>query len=67
MAEYDLVVIGSGAAGQTAATTAVHHGAARVAIVERGSSLGHLREYRVHTEQIPPHTCRVSGMFIRNN
>ena len=28
MTEYDLVIIGSGAAGQTAATTAVHHGAA---------------------------------------
>ena len=49
MAEYDLVVIGSGAAGQTAATTAVHHGAARVAIVERGSALGHL----VNTGCIP--------------
>jgi pyruvate/2-oxoglutarate dehydrogenase complex dihydrolipoamide dehydrogenase (E3) component len=40
MDEYDLVVIGSGAAGQTAATTAVHHGAPRVAIVERGPLWG---------------------------
>jgi mercuric reductase len=36
MPEYDLVVIGSGAAGATAATTAVRQGASRVAIVERG-------------------------------
>jgi pyruvate/2-oxoglutarate dehydrogenase complex dihydrolipoamide dehydrogenase (E3) component len=35
MADYDLVVIGSGAAEVTAATTSVHPGASRVAIVER--------------------------------
>jgi mercuric reductase len=40
MAMYDLVVIGSGAAGTTAATTAVHKGASRVAIVERSSLWG---------------------------
>jgi mercuric reductase len=34
MDPYDLVVIGSGAAGQSAAATAVHLGASRVAIVE---------------------------------
>lgn len=37
---YDLVVIGSGAAGATAATTAVHLGASRVAIVDRGPLWG---------------------------
>jgi mercuric reductase len=36
MADYDLLVIGSGAAGATAATTAIHQGASRVAIVEQG-------------------------------
>ena len=40
MPEYDLVVIGSGAAGGTAATTAVHLGAAKVAIVEQGPLWG---------------------------
>jgi len=40
MAAYDLVVIGSGAAGQTAATTAVRGGASRVAIVEQGPVWG---------------------------
>ena len=40
MSAYDLVVIGSGAAGATAATTAVHQGASRVAIVERGPLWG---------------------------
>jgi len=37
---YDLIVIGSGAAGVSAATTAVHLGAHRVAIVERGPLWG---------------------------
>ncbi len=36
MTDYDLVIIGSGAAGQTAASTAIHLGASRVAIVEKG-------------------------------
>ena len=40
MAAYDLLVIGSGAAGATAATTAVHRGASSVAIVERGTLWG---------------------------
>jgi mercuric reductase len=40
MAKYDLIVIGSGAAGATAATTAVHKGASHVAIVERGPVWG---------------------------
>jgi mercuric reductase len=40
MMDYDLVVIGSGAAGATAAITAVHLGASRVAIVERGPLWG---------------------------
>ncbi len=40
MTDYDLVIIGSGAAGQTAASTAVHYGASRVAIVERGTLWG---------------------------
>lgn len=40
MSDYDLVVIGSGAAGATAATTAVRQGASRVAIVERGPLWG---------------------------
>ncbi len=40
MTVYDLIVIGSGAAGTTAASTAVHLGASRVAIVERGTLWG---------------------------
>jgi mercuric reductase len=40
LAVYDLVVIGSGAAGATAATTAVHQNASRVAIVEQGPLWG---------------------------
>ncbi|MGB7787666.1 dihydrolipoyl dehydrogenase family protein [Methanoregula sp.] len=40
MAAYDMVVIGSGAAGATAATTAVHQGASSVAIVEQGPLWG---------------------------
>ena len=40
LAVYDLVVIGSGAAGATAATTAVHLGASRVAIVDQGPLWG---------------------------
>lgn len=40
MTDYDLVIIGSGAAGQTAASTAVHLGASRVAIVEKGTLWG---------------------------
>ena len=35
-----MVIIGSGAAGQTAASTAVHHGASHVAIVEKGTLWG---------------------------
>ncbi|HVP96065.1 mercury(II) reductase [Methanoregula sp.] len=38
--EYDLVIIGTGAAGVAAATAAVHLGASRVAIVERGPLWG---------------------------
>ncbi len=38
--EYDLVIIGTGAAGVAAATTAVHLGASRVAMVERGPLWG---------------------------
>ena len=34
--EYDLVIIGTGAAGVSAATTAVHLGAFHIAVVERG-------------------------------
>ena len=40
MTVYDLIVIGSGAAGATAASTAIHLGASRVAIVERGTLWG---------------------------
>ncbi len=40
MTVYDLIVIGSGAAGATAASTAIHLGATRVAIVERGALWG---------------------------
>ncbi len=40
MAAYDLIVIGSGAAGTTAATTAVRQGVSRVAIVESGPLWG---------------------------
>ncbi|MGB8892154.1 MAG: NAD(P)/FAD-dependent oxidoreductase [Methanoregula sp.] len=39
-AEYDVVIIGTGAAGVAAATTAVHLGASRVAIIERGTLWG---------------------------
>ena len=38
--EYELIIIGSGAAGTAAATTAVHYGASRIAIVERGPLWG---------------------------
>jgi mercuric reductase len=38
--EYDLVIIGTGAAGVAAATTAVHLGASHVAVVERGPLWG---------------------------
>jgi mercuric reductase len=38
--EYDLVIIGTGAAGVAAATTAVNLGASRVAMVERGPLWG---------------------------
>ncbi len=40
MTVYDLVVIGSGAAGATAAGAAVHLGASHVAIVEKGTLWG---------------------------
>ena len=36
MADYDLLVLGSGAAGATTATTAIHQGALGVAIAEQG-------------------------------
>ena len=39
-AEYDLVIIGTGAAGMSATTTAVHLGASHVAVVERGPLWG---------------------------
>ena len=39
-ANYDLVIIGTGAAGTSAAATAVHMGATRVAMVERGPLWG---------------------------
>ncbi len=38
--EYDLIVIGTGAAGVSAATTAVHLDAAHVAVIERGPLWG---------------------------
>jgi mercuric reductase len=38
--EYDLVIIGTGAAGVAAATAAVHLGASRIAVVERGPLWG---------------------------
>lgn len=38
--EYDLVIIGTGAAGVSAATTAVHLGASHVALVDRGPLWG---------------------------
>jgi mercuric reductase len=38
--EYDLVIIGTGAAGVSAATTAVHLGASHIAVVERGPLWG---------------------------
>jgi choline dehydrogenase-like flavoprotein len=40
LADYDLIVIGSGAARATAATTAVHPGASHVVIVEQGPLWG---------------------------
>ena len=40
MGEYDLVIIGSGAAGFSAATQARHLGAKRVAVIERGTLWG---------------------------
>ncbi|HXX55955.1 MAG TPA: mercury(II) reductase [Methanoregula sp.] len=40
MGEYDLIIIGSGAAGFSAATQARHLGAERVAIIERGTLWG---------------------------
>jgi mercuric reductase len=38
--EYDLIIIGTGAAGTSAAARAVHLGARRVALVERGPLFG---------------------------
>jgi mercuric reductase len=38
--EYDLIIIGTGAAGTSAAARAVHLGARRVALVERGTLFG---------------------------
>ena len=40
MDDFDLIIIGSGAAGFSAATQARHLGAARVAVVERGTLWG---------------------------
>ncbi|HUH78427.1 MAG TPA: mercury(II) reductase [Methanoregula sp.] len=40
MSGYDLIIIGSGAAGFSAATQARHLGAARVAVIERGTLWG---------------------------
>ena len=40
MAEYDLIIIGSGAAGFSAAVRAKSLGTARVAVIERGTLWG---------------------------
>jgi mercuric reductase len=40
LSQFDLIIIGSGAAGYSAATRAVHLGARRVAVVERGPLFG---------------------------
>ncbi len=57
---YDLVVIGSGPAGQKAALAAAKHGA-RVAIIERRQMVGGVC---VHTGTIPSKTLREAVLYF---
>ncbi|HVB35411.1 MAG TPA: Si-specific NAD(P)(+) transhydrogenase [Patescibacteria group bacterium] len=57
---YDLVVIGSGPAGQKAAISAAKLGK-RVAVVERGGMLGGVS---VHTGTIPSKTFREAALYL---
>src|SRR5215212_5182258 len=60
MADFDLVVIGSGPAGEKAAAQAGYFGK-RVAIVEREPGLGGAC---VHTGTLPSKTLRESALFL---
>jgi NAD(P) transhydrogenase len=59
-AQYDLVVIGSGPAGQKGAIAAAKRGK-RVAIVERGAMVGGVC---VHTGTIPSKTVREAVLYL---
>src|SRR5437764_385759 len=60
MATYDLVVIGSGPAGEKGAAQAAYFGR-RVAIVERAAQLGGTC---VHTGTLPSKTLRETALFL---
>ena len=60
MSRYDLLVIGSGPAGQRAAIQAGKYGK-KVAIIERRSMLGGVS---VHTGTIPSKTLRVAALYL---
>jgi NAD(P) transhydrogenase len=60
MADYDLVVIGSGPAGEKGAAQAAYFGQ-RVALVERGSSLGGAG---INTGTIPSKTLRETALYF---
>jgi len=58
--DYDLIVIGSGPAGQKAAVQAAKINK-RVAIIERGREIGGVA---VHTGTIPSKTLREAAMYL---
>ena len=60
MYEYDLVVIGSGPAGEKAATQAAYFGK-RVAVLERGSHLGGAC---INTGTLPSKTLRETALYL---